>query len=59
MKIEQQSSEQLGIAAKLDDIIARLERIEQRQIAVREEIKETAAPVVGSFASSELPHEPR
>jgi uncharacterized protein (UPF0335 family) len=42
------------IAAKLDDIVARLERIEKRQIAVREEIKETAAPVVGSFGSSQL-----
>jgi hypothetical protein len=41
------------ILAKLDDIVARLERIEQRQIAVREEIKETAPPVVGSFASTE------
>jgi uncharacterized protein (UPF0335 family) len=41
------------ITAKLDDIIARLERIEQRQIAVREEIKESASPVTGSFASSE------
>jgi hypothetical protein len=41
------------ISAKLDDIVARLERIEQRQIAVREEIKETAPPVVGSFASTE------
>jgi uncharacterized protein (UPF0335 family) len=50
-------SEQAGVIAKLDDIIARLERIEQRQIAVREEIKETAAQEVGSFARSELPHE--
>jgi uncharacterized protein (UPF0335 family) len=41
------------IMVKLDDIIARLERIEQRQIAVREEIKESAPPVTGSFASSE------
>jgi len=41
------------ILAKLADIIARLERIEQRQITVRQEIKETAAPAVGSFASSE------
>jgi len=40
------------ILAKLDDIIARLERIEQRQIAVREEIKEAAPPVTGSFAST-------
>jgi uncharacterized protein (UPF0335 family) len=39
------------IVSRLDDVVARLERIEQRQIAVREEIKETAAPVVGSFAS--------
>jgi uncharacterized protein (UPF0335 family) len=41
------------ILAILSDIIARLERIEQRQIAVREEIKEAAPPVTGSFASSE------
>jgi uncharacterized protein (UPF0335 family) len=41
------------ILAKLNDIVARLERIEQRQIAVREEIKESAPPVTGSFASSE------
>jgi uncharacterized protein (UPF0335 family) len=41
------------ILAKLADIVARLERIEKRQITVREEIKETVAPVVGSFASSE------
>jgi uncharacterized protein (UPF0335 family) len=42
------------IMAKLDDIVARLERIEQRQIAVRAEIKESAPPVTGSFASSEI-----
>jgi uncharacterized protein (UPF0335 family) len=41
------------ILAILSDIIARLERIEQRQIAVRQEIKESAPPVTGSFASSE------
>ena len=39
---------------KLDDIIARLDRIEQRQIkttAMVSEVKEHEAPVVGSFAS--------
>jgi uncharacterized protein (UPF0335 family) len=41
------------LLAILSDIIARLERIEQRQIAVREEIKEAAPPVTGSFASTE------
>ena len=41
------------ILAKLDDIVARLERIEERQIAVREEIQENAPPPTGSFASSE------
>jgi hypothetical protein len=41
------------ILAKLDEALARLERIEQRQIAVREEIQEAAPPVTGSFASSE------
>jgi hypothetical protein len=41
------------ISAKLDEVLAYLKRIEQRQIAVREEIKESAPPVTGSFASSE------
>jgi hypothetical protein len=47
---------------KLDDIIARLDRLEKRQIdglermekrqeAGLEKIEETAAPVVGSFAT--------
>jgi hypothetical protein len=47
---------------KLDDIIARLERLEKRQIAGLErmekrqeegleKIEETAAPAVGSFAT--------
>jgi hypothetical protein len=42
---------------KLDDIIARLDRIEKRQIkttAMVEDVKEAEAPVVGSFASSDL-----
>jgi hypothetical protein len=39
------------ILAKLADIVVRLERIEKRQIAVREEIKESAPAVTGSFAS--------
>lgn len=39
---------------KLDNIIERLERIEQRQIrttAMVEDVKETEAPVVGSFGT--------
>jgi hypothetical protein len=43
---------------KLDDIIQRLERIEQRQIkttAMVSEVKEHEAPVVGSFATTEEP----
>ena len=42
----------MTIEEKLDKILEALARIEQRQIVVREEIKETAAPVVGSFAST-------
>jgi hypothetical protein len=45
------------IDKKLDKIQETLDRIEARQIAVREEIKEVAPPVVGSFGSSELPPE--
>jgi hypothetical protein len=45
------------ILAKLADIVARLERIEKRQIAVREEIKESAPAVTGSFASTSDEHQ--
>ncbi len=45
------------ILAKLADIVVRLERIEQRQIAVREEIKESAPAVTGSFASASDEHQ--
>ena len=45
----------MTIDQKLDEIIARLERMEKRQIAGLEEIKDSAPPVVGSFATSELP----
>ena len=41
------------ILEKLDDISSALKRIEERQIAVRQEIKEQAAPEVGSFGSTE------
>jgi hypothetical protein len=47
------------ILAKLADIIACLERIEKRQIAVREEIKESAPAVTGSFASTSDEHSER
>jgi hypothetical protein len=53
--LPQKMSEQ-EILATLADIVARLERIEQRQIAVREEIKESA-PVTGSFASTSDEHQ--
>ena len=57
----------MTIDQKLDDIIARLDRLEKRQIGGLErvekrqmegleEIKENAPPVVGSFAGSQLPH---
>lgn len=39
------------VDVKLDQIIEILTRIEQRQITVREEIKEGAAPVIGSFGT--------
>ena len=42
---------------KLDEILTILKRIEARQIkttAMVEEVKESEAPVVGSFASSDL-----
>ena len=45
---------------KLDDIIQRLERIEQRQkktTAMVTEVKEHEAPVVGSFGSAEIPED--
>jgi len=41
-----------SINARLEEIAVTLKRIEDRQIAVREEIKEQAPPVVGSFGSS-------
>jgi hypothetical protein len=41
------------VEEKLDEILLILKRIEERQIRVREEIKEQVTPVVGSFASSE------
>jgi len=41
-----------SINERLQEIALILKRIEDRQIAVREEIKEQTAPVVGSFASS-------
>jgi len=40
-----------SINEKLQEIALVLKRIEDRQIAVRAEIKDQAAPVVGSFAS--------
>ena len=39
------------IITHLDDITGRLERIEKRQITVREEIHETAPPATGSFGT--------
>jgi transcriptional regulator with XRE-family HTH domain len=42
-----------SINERLQEIALVLKRIEDRQITVREEIKEQAPPVVGSFASSE------
>jgi transcriptional regulator with XRE-family HTH domain len=42
-----------SINERLQEIALVLKRIEDRQITVREEIKDQAAPVVGSFASSE------
>jgi hypothetical protein len=42
-----------SINEKLQEIAVILHRIEDRQIAVREEIKDQAPAVVGSFASSE------
>ena len=42
---------------KLDEILAILKRVEERQIkttAMVSEVKEHEAPIVGSFASSEL-----
>ena len=44
-------------AAKLEEILAILKRIEARQIkttAMVEDVKEHETPVVGSFASSDL-----
>jgi len=40
-----------SINERLQEIALVLHRIEDRQIAVREEIKDQAPPVVGSFAS--------
>lgn len=40
----------MTLEEKIDEIIERLDRIEQRQITVREEIKEVS-PVVGSFGT--------
>ena len=40
------------MSERLDELLVTLKRIEARQIAVREEIKEQAPSVVGSFASS-------
>jgi transcriptional regulator with XRE-family HTH domain len=42
-----------SINERLQEIAVILHRIEDRQIAVREEIKDQAPPIVGSFASSE------
>jgi hypothetical protein len=41
------------ILEKLQELAVTLKRIEDRQIAVREEIKEQGPPVTGSFASTE------
>jgi hypothetical protein len=41
-----------AINERLQEIALTLKRIEDRQIAVREEIKEQASPETGSFASS-------
>lgn len=38
---------------KLNELLVTLKRIEERQITVREEIKEQTAPVIGSFGSRE------
>ena len=38
---------------RLEEVIKTLSRVEARQIAVRHEIHEQAAPVVGSFASTD------
>lgn len=42
----------MTIDEKLDEIIKALERIEARQVQGLHEIKESAPPVMGSFASS-------
>jgi hypothetical protein len=42
-----------SINQRLEEMALILKRIEDRQITVREEIKDQAPPVVGSFASSE------
>lgn len=55
---EEQLKLTLGILyTKLDKLQATLDRIEQRQIKttkIVEEVQEHEAPVVGSFASSDL-----
>jgi uncharacterized membrane protein len=53
MDDEETKSTLRAIFAKLEELALTLKRIEDRQIAVREEIKESAPPVTGSFASSE------
>jgi hypothetical protein len=48
----------MSVDEKLDEIIARLDRIEKRQIKTTEmvsEVKAQEAPVVGSFGTTESP----
>lgn len=50
----------MTIDEKLDEILARLARIEERQITVKGEIESSAATQpVGSFGSTESPEEPK
>jgi hypothetical protein len=53
MNDEETRSTLRAISERLQEIAITLKRIEDRQIAVREEIKEQAPPATGSFASRE------
>ena len=53
MEDEETKSTLRAILEKLQELALTLKRIEERQITVRQEIKEQGAPEVGSFASSQ------
>ena len=53
MDDEETKSTLRAILAKLEELALTLKRIEDRQIAVRQEIQEQVPPVTGSFASTE------